>query len=89
MRQAGLLRSPACSFSGARSAGECERVDGKLAGLTVSIGARVASLADPSRVLVSQTVKDLVAGSGFTFEDAGDHELRGVPDRWRVYRATS
>ena len=43
----------------------------------------------PSRVLVSQTVKDLVAGSGFTFEDAGDHELRGVPDRWRVYRVTT
>ena len=69
--------------------GECERVDGKLAGLTVSIGARVASLADPSRVLVSQTVKDLVAGSGFTFEDAGDHELKGVPDRWRVYRVAA
>jgi class 3 adenylate cyclase len=52
----------------------------------VSIGARVASLADPPRVLVSQTVKDLVAGSGFTFEDAGDHELKGVPDHWRMYR---
>jgi class 3 adenylate cyclase/pimeloyl-ACP methyl ester carboxylesterase len=66
--------------------GECERVDGKLAGLTVSIGARVASLAGRSQVLVSQTVRDLVAGSGFTFEDAGEHELKGVPDRWRLYR---
>jgi class 3 adenylate cyclase len=65
--------------------GECERMDGKLAGITVSIGARVASLAEPSRVLVSQTVKDLVAGSGFSFEDAGEHELKGVPDRWRLY----
>jgi class 3 adenylate cyclase len=66
--------------------GECERLDGKLAGITVSIGARVASLAEPSRVLVSQTVKDLVAGSGFSFEDAGEHELKGVPDLWRLYR---
>jgi class 3 adenylate cyclase len=69
--------------------GECERIEGKLAGITVSIGARVASLADPSRVLVSQTVKDLVAGSGFTFEDTGDHELKGVPDRWHLYRVAA
>jgi class 3 adenylate cyclase len=69
--------------------GECELIDGKHAGITVSIGARVAALAGPSRVLVSQTVKDLVAGSGFTFEDAGEHELKGVPDRWRLYRATA
>jgi class 3 adenylate cyclase len=66
--------------------GECERIEGKLAGITVSIGARVASLAEPSRVVVSQTVKDLVAGSGFSFEDAGEHELKGVPERWRLYR---
>ena len=68
--------------------GECELVDGKHAGITVSIGARVATLAGPSEVLVSQTVKDLVAGSGLTFEDAGEHELKGVPDRWRLYRVT-
>ena len=54
---------------------------GKRAGITVSIGARVASMAAPSEVLVSQTVKDLVAGSGFSFEDSGEHELKGVPDR--------
>ena len=66
--------------------GECEVIDGKHAGITVSIGARVASLAEPSEVVVTQTVKDLVAGSGFTFEDAGEHELKGVPDRWRLYR---
>ena len=58
---------------------------GKRAGITVSIGARVASMAAPSEVLVSQTVKDLVAGSGFSFEDSGEHELKGVPDRWRLY----
>jgi class 3 adenylate cyclase len=67
--------------------GECELIDGKFSGLTVSIGARVASKAGPSEVLVSQTVKDLVAGSGLTFEDAGQHELKGVPDRWHLYRA--
>jgi class 3 adenylate cyclase len=66
--------------------GECELIDGEISGLTVSIGARVAAKAGPSQVLISQTVKDLVAGSGFTFEDAGEHELKGVPDRWRLYR---
>ena len=66
--------------------GECELVDGKCAGLSVSIGARVSSLAGPSDVLVSQTVKDLVVGSGLAFEDAGEHELKGVPDRWHLYR---
>ena len=52
----------------------------------MKIGARVAARAGPSEVLVSQTVKDLVAGSGLAFEDAGEHELKGVPDRWRLYR---
>ncbi len=66
--------------------GECELVDGKCSGLSVSIGARVMSHAGPSEVLVSQTVKDLVAGSGLSFEDADEHELKGVPDRWHLYR---
>jgi class 3 adenylate cyclase len=57
--------------------------------LAVHIGARVAALAAPSAVMVSQTVKDLVAGSGLAFEDAGEHELKGVPDRWRLYRVVS
>ncbi len=52
----------------------------------VAIGARVGALAEPSEVLVSSTVKDLVAGSGLSFEDAGEHELKGVPDRWHLYR---
>jgi class 3 adenylate cyclase len=56
--------------------GECEIADGKCTGIAVSIGARVASTAGPSEVRVSQTVKDLVAGSGLTFEDAGEHELK-------------
>jgi class 3 adenylate cyclase/pimeloyl-ACP methyl ester carboxylesterase len=69
--------------------GECEVIDGKVGGISVSIGARVAGFAGPSEVLVSQTVKDLVAGSGLAFEDAGDHELKGVPDRWRLYRVVT
>ena len=69
--------------------GECETIDGKVGGLAVTIGARVAARAGASQVLVSQTVKDLVAGSGLAFEDAGEHELKGVPDSWHLYRVVS
>jgi pimeloyl-ACP methyl ester carboxylesterase len=69
--------------------GELETIDGKVAGLAVNIGARIAALAGPSEAFASQTVKDLVAGSGLSFEDAGEHELKGVPDRWRLYRVVS
>ena len=69
--------------------GECEIADGKCTGITVSIGDRVASRAGPSQVLVSRTVKDLVAGSGFSFDDTGEHALKGVPGEWRLYRVTS
>jgi class 3 adenylate cyclase/pimeloyl-ACP methyl ester carboxylesterase len=69
--------------------GECDVTDGKVSGITVAIGARVASLAGPSQVVVSRTVRDLVAGSGLRFEDAGEHELKGVPDRWRLYRVAA
>jgi class 3 adenylate cyclase len=65
--------------------GECEVSDGKIAGIAVSIGARIASLAAPGEVLVSSTVKDLVAGSGLSFEDRGDHQLKGIPDEWRLF----
>ena len=68
--------------------GEVETIDGKVGGMAVVIGARVGSSAGPSEVVVSQTVKDLVAGSGLTFEDAGERELKGVPDRWRLYRVS-
>jgi class 3 adenylate cyclase len=67
--------------------GECEIIDGKSGGLTVMIGARIAALADGSQILISQTVKDLVAGSGLSFRDAGEHTLKGVPERWRLYEA--
>jgi pimeloyl-ACP methyl ester carboxylesterase len=60
-----------------------------ISGLGVAIGARVGAMAGPSEVLVSQTVKDLVAGSGLSFDDAGEHSLKGVPDRWHLYRVVS
>jgi class 3 adenylate cyclase len=66
--------------------GEVQLEQGYPSGIAVHIGARVAALAGPSEVWVSSTVKDLVTGSGLTFEDAGEHELKGVPDRWHLYR---
>jgi len=65
--------------------GECEVMDGKVSGIAVAIGARVASRAAPNEVLVSQTVKDLVAGSGLLFDDRGTAELKGVPGEWHLY----
>jgi class 3 adenylate cyclase len=65
--------------------GECELVEGKVRGIAVHTGARVAALAGPGEVLVSRTVKDLVAGSGLVFEDRGEYELKGVPGVWRLY----
>jgi len=67
--------------------GEVETVAGKAGGIAVSIGARMGAMAAPSEVLVSQTVKDLVAGSGLAFEARGEHVLRGIPGEWRVYAA--
>lgn len=69
--------------------GECELHDGKLAGIAVSTGARIAALAGPGEVVVSSTVKDLVGGSGIEFEDLGERELKGVPTAWRVYSVRS
>ena len=65
--------------------GECEVLDDKVTGIAVSIGARVAAEADAGEVLVSQTVKDLVAGSGLGFDERGVTTLRGVPGTWRLY----
>ena len=65
--------------------GECERHDGRLTGIAVPVGARVADAAQPGEVLVSSTVKDLVAGSGLEFDDRGVRELKGVPGEWRLY----
>jgi class 3 adenylate cyclase len=70
-------------------AGEVESAGGGVRGIAVHVGARIAAAAGPDEVLVSSTVRDLVAGSGLQFEDAGEHELKGVPDRWRLYRVVS
>ena len=69
--------------------GECEIADGKVTGIAVSIGARIADLAEPGEVLVSSTVRDLVAGSGLTFDDRGTHHLKGIPSEWRLYAVTA
>jgi class 3 adenylate cyclase len=66
--------------------GEVETIAGKTGGMPVVIGSRVGAEAQGSEVLASQTVKDLTAGSGLVFEEAGEHKLKGVPDRWRLYR---
>jgi class 3 adenylate cyclase len=66
--------------------GEVTFGENDLAGLGVHVAARVAAMAGTSEVWTSSTVRDLTAGSGLTFEDAGEHELKGVPDRWRLYR---
>ena len=65
--------------------GECELHDGKLAGIAVSVGSRVAGAAGPGQVIVSRTVRDLVAGSGIEFEDVGARALKDVPGEWRLY----
>jgi pimeloyl-ACP methyl ester carboxylesterase len=68
--------------------GECEVMDEKVTGIAVHIGARVMSHATPGEVLVSRTVKDLVAGSGIGFTDSGAYELKGVPGKWRIFAVT-
>ena len=67
--------------------GECEQIDTKVGGIAVITGARIAALARPNEILVSATVRDLVAGSGLEFEDRGERDLKGLPDRWHLYRA--
>jgi class 3 adenylate cyclase len=69
--------------------GECELIDDKPGGLAVTIAARALATATGCEVIVTQTVKDLVAGSGFTFDDRGEHDLKGVPGRWRLYAAAT
>jgi len=66
--------------------GECELVDGKVAGIAVHTGARHFVASGAREVLVSSTVKDLVAGSGMTFQEHGLHELKGIPGEWPVRR---
>jgi class 3 adenylate cyclase len=65
--------------------GEIELIGSDVGGIAVHIGARVGASAGPGEVVVSGTVKDLVVGSGISFDDRGDHELRGVPGEWRLW----
>jgi class 3 adenylate cyclase len=67
--------------------GEIERRDDDIAGIGVHIGARVGALAGPGEVLVTNTVKDLVIGSDLTFDDRGEHTLKGVPGDWHLWAA--
>ncbi len=66
-------------------AGECELVDDKIGGIAVHTASRVMSIAEPGEILVSRTVKDLVAGSGLAFEERGSHTLKGVPEPWQLF----
>ncbi|MEA2605750.1 MAG: hypothetical protein QOI00_507, partial [Chloroflexota bacterium] len=68
--------------------GEIELVGDDIAGIAVHIAARISSLAGPGEVLTSSTVRDLVAGSGITFEARGSHQLKGIDEEWRVYAAS-
>jgi class 3 adenylate cyclase len=69
--------------------GECELTDRKPTGVAVNIGARVVSLANPGEVLVTRTVRDLVAGTGLRFADRGTHQLKGVPGNWELFTANA
>ena len=69
--------------------GECELLRDSVSGIAVHIGARVAATAAPGEVLVSSTVKDLVAGSGIEFADRGSHPLKGVPGQWQLFAASA
>ena len=65
--------------------GELGVAGGKPVGLAVHVAARIAALAEPGETLVSSTARDLVSGSGLGFSERGTHELKGVPDPWRVF----
>ena len=69
--------------------GECELHEGKVTGVAVNVGARVAALAAPGEVLVSGTVKDLTAGSDLTYQDRGKHTLKGIPGEWHLHTAVA
>jgi class 3 adenylate cyclase len=84
---ADAVRSLGIEIRAGVHAGECEIVEGKVAGLAVSIASRIGGLGQPSEVLVSQTVRDLVAGSRVDLDDRGMHELKGVPGEWRLFAA--
>jgi DNA-binding SARP family transcriptional activator/class 3 adenylate cyclase len=81
----GAVRDIGISVRAGVHTGECETVGDKLGGLAVHLGSRISAEAGPGDVLVSSTVRDLLAGSGITFEDRGLHALKGIPGEWRLY----
>jgi len=86
----GAVRSLGLQIRAGLHTGEVEVSRGDVRGIAVHIGARVASVARPDEILVvTSTVRDLVAGSGLRFEDGGEHDLKGVPEPWRLYRVVS
>jgi class 3 adenylate cyclase len=85
----GVVRELGLEARAGLHTGECEIRGEKIAGIAVNVGARVAGAAGPSEVLVSSTVRDLVAGSGIQFEDRGVFELKGVPGEWRLYAVSA
>jgi class 3 adenylate cyclase len=85
----GSLRDLGIEIRAGVHVGEIERIGDDVTGVTVNIAARVSALAGPGEILASATVKDLAPGSGLTFEDAGEHDLKGVPGTWHLYRVAS
>jgi class 3 adenylate cyclase len=83
------LRGLGLSVRAGLHTGEVELMGDKVGGIAVHTGARVSAQAGPGEVLVSRTVVDLVAGSGITFEDRGEYQLKGVPGPWRLFAVTS
>jgi class 3 adenylate cyclase len=83
------LRSSEISIRAGLHTGEVEVMADDIGGIGVHIGSRISALAGADEIIVSSTVKDLVTGSGITFEDRGQYELKGVPDTWRLYAVVS
>ena len=82
----GAIRNLSVELRAGVHTGEVQEIDGKAGGIAVTIGARIAAMAGASEILVSSTVKDLTAGSRIVFDDRGEHELKGVPGKWHLYR---
>jgi len=83
------IRSLGLEIRAGLHTGECEMVGGEVAGVALHIGARVAAQAGPNEVFVTQTVRDLIVGSGISLEDRGGRELKGIPGEWQLYRVTA
>jgi class 3 adenylate cyclase len=86
---AGTLRPLGLEIRAGLHTGEIEVAGDEFEGLAIHIGARIAALAGPGEVLVSRTIRDLVVGSGLTFQDRGTHVLKGVPDKWQIFAAAA